>query len=146
MNKHELSAWWRFGLSCVHGAYLFWLLFFASQEAISTETYYRPISMLLFLALVYLSAWYLQRRKGVDQDERDRAISMTATRTALLALLLIVGLTPLVLFEIILGAKESITLDLGWSYFYVYACLTLVIWLEAAITVFHHWHDRRQAP
>lgn len=143
MNKHGFSAWWRFGLSCVHGAYLFCLLFFASQEAISTETYHRPISMLLFLALIYLSAWYLQRRKGIDQDERDRAISMAATQAALIALLLIVGLAPLVFFEIILGVKETITLDIEWSYFYVCACLMFLIWQTAASTQFQHWRDRR---
>lgn len=143
MNKHELSAWWRFGLSGIYGAYLLWVLFLAGQEAISTAMYYRTVSMLFFIVLIWLSAWYLQRRKGVDQDERDRAISMAATQIALLALLVIVGLTPHVFFEIILGVKETVTFHLDWAKFYVNACLTLVIWLEATVTVFLHWRDRR---
>ena len=143
MSKHEISAWWRFGLSSVFGAYLSWMLFWASQEAISTAMYYRPALMLLFVTLLLLSAWCLQRRKGVDQDERDRAISMTANLIALIVILVIVGMTPHVLLEIILGAKETVTLRLDWSHFYADACLTFAIWVEASVTVFHHWRDRR---
>lgn len=143
MNKHELSAWWRFGLSCVHGAYLFWLLFFASQKAVNMAFYYFGLTTLIFLALLWLSASYVKRRNGVDQDERDRAISMTANLIALLALLVIVGATPLVLFEIILGMEETVTFHIDWAHFYFTACTTFAIWLEAAITVFHHWRDRR---
>ena len=143
MNKHEIAAWWRFSLSGVYGAYLVWVLFFASQKAINTAFYYFGLTTLIFFALLWLSASYVKRRKGVDQDERDRAISMTANLIALLALLVIVGATPLVLFEIILGMEETVTFHIDWAYFYFNACTTFAIWLEAAITVFHHWRDRR---
>ncbi|MBL8263029.1 MAG: hypothetical protein JNM58_11415 [Xanthomonadaceae bacterium] len=144
MSKHEISAWWRLGLSGVYGAYLLWVLFLAGQEAISTAMYYRTASMLSFIVLIWLSAWYLQRRKGIDQDERDRAITMTATRVALIAVVAIVAMTPIVLFETILGAKEAVTFRLDWAEFYINACLTFAIWVEASVTVFHHWRDRRQ--
>lgn len=144
MSKHEISAWWRLGLSGGYGAYLLWVLLFASQEAISTAMYYRTLSMLFFIALILLSAWYLQRRKGVDQDERDRAITRNATQIALIAVVAIVAATPIVLFEIILGAKEAVTFRLDWAEFYINACLTFAIWVEAATTVFLHLRDRRQ--
>ena len=144
MSKHEISAWWRLGLSAGYGAYLFWVLFLAGQEAIGTAMYYRTASMLLFIALIWLSAWYLQRRKGIDQDERDRAITMTATRVALIAVVAIVVMTPIVLFETILGAKEAVTFRLDWAEFYINACLTFAIWVEAATTVLLHLRDRRQ--
>ncbi len=144
MNKHELSAWWRLGLSGGYGAYLLWVLFLAGQEAISTAMYYRTASMLFFIVLIWLSAWYLQRRKGVDQDERDRAITTAATQFALIAVVAIIAATPIVLFEIILGAKETITLRLDWAEFYINACLTFAIWVEAGTTVFLHLRDRRQ--
>lgn len=144
MSKHEISAWWRLGLSGGYGAYLLWVLFLAGQEAISTAMYYRTASMLFFIVLIWLSAWYLQRRKGVDQDERDRAITMAATQFALIAVVAIVAATPIVLFEIILGAKETITLRLDWAEFYINACLTFAIWVEAGTTVFLHLRDRRQ--
>lgn len=144
MSKHEISAWWRLGLSGGYGAYLLWVLFLAGQEAISTAMYYRTVSMLFFIVLIWLSAWYLQRRKGIDQDERDRAITMTATRVALIAVVAIVAMTPIVLFETILGAKEAVTFRLDWAEFYINACLTFAIWVEASVTVFHHWRDRRQ--
>lgn len=143
MNKHEISAWWRFAFSGLYGAYLFWWLYFVVKRPMSAGLIHITDSFFIFAMLLLLSALYLRRRKGIDLDERDRAISATAAEIALMGIFVIVGLTPVVLFRMILDVEGSVTLELYWFDFYANACITLMIWLEAAVTVFHHWRDRR---
>lgn len=149
MNKHELSAWWRLVLSTLLGVYLGNVLFF-SKDGISKDGWeeVRGNLNILLVVILLLDAW-LRRRQGIAEDERDRAISGIASRDALVALAILVLATPFILTRPFIAAGNihsdlyRIALNTDWFDFYVLACVTFAVWVEAAITVFHHWRDRR---
>ncbi len=149
MNKHELSAWWRLVLSTLFGVYLGNVLFF-SKDGISKDGWeeVRGNLNILLVVILLLDAW-LRRRQGIAEDERDRAISGIASRDALVALAILVLATPFILTRPFIAAGNihsdlyRIALNTDWFDFYVLACVTFAVWVEAAITVFHHWRDRR---
>lgn len=143
MNKHEISAWWRFALSGLYGIYFCRLLFF-TDGSIAEDGWENAREMLTVLVfLVFLLDAYIRRRKGIAEDERDRAISGIAARDALVALGLLVLLTPIIVGGGNLENDAEIVLKVVWFDFYVFACVAFAIWVEAAVTVFHHWRDRR---
>jgi hypothetical protein len=149
MSKHEYSAWWRFALSAMYGLYLCRLLFF-TEEAIADDGWEGIRGTLNFLlVIILLLDAYLRRRKGIAEDERDRAISGIASRDALVALGILVLATPFILTRpfIVAGdihsGADRVVLNADWFDFYVLACVTFAVWMEAAVTVFHHWRDRR---
>lgn len=143
MNKHELSAWWRLVLSALFGLYLCNVLFF-DTESISTEGWQavRGNLNILLVVILLLDAW-LRRRQGIAADERDRAISGIAARDALVALGIVVLVTPMVLKGGEPASKDIVAREYDWMVFYAMACIAFAIWVEAAVTVFHHWRDRR---
>ncbi len=143
MNKHEYSAWWRFVLSGLFGAYLCWWLFFADQTVVEEAWEgVGDVLNLMFLVIIWVCNAHLRRRKGIAQDERDLAISGIAAQTALVALVVLVMSTPM----IVNGGgrwKDEIVLKRHWFDFYMFACIAFAVWMESAVTVFHHWRDRR---
>lgn len=142
MNKHEYSAWWRFTLSGLIGAYLCWWLFFADRTV--TEEGWEGVRGVvnIFMVIVLVLDAYLKRRRGIAQDERDRAISGIAAQNALVALGIVVLTTPMIISPGEL-TPDVVTREYGWFTFYAIACVTFAIWVEAAVTVYHHWRDRR---
>lgn len=143
MSKHEYSAWWRFALSAIYGVYLCRLLFFTDGN-ISDDGWadVRDTLNILLVIILLLDA-YIRRRKGIAQDERDRAISGSAARDALVALSILMVTTPIIVEGGIRSDVDEIVLDADWLQFYTLACVTFAVWVEAAVTVFHHWRDRR---
>ncbi len=142
MNKHEFSAWWRFAVSGLYGIYLCRLLFFA-DGSITEDGWEDARGMVsVLMVLILLLDAYLRRRKGIAEDERDRAISGIAARDALVALGVLVVSTPIIVQGGVLG-KDEIVLKVDWFDFYVLACIAFAVWVEAAVTVFYHWRDRR---
>lgn len=140
MNKHEISAWWRFAVSGLYGIYLCRLLFFADGSL--AEDGWEDVrgTFNVLLLLILLLDIYLRRRKGIAEDERDRAISGIAARDALVALGVLVVSTPIIVGGI---GKDDIVLKNDWFVYYTHACIAFAVWVEAAVTVFHHWRDRR---
>jgi hypothetical protein len=142
MSKHEYRAWWRFVLSGLFGAYLCWWLFFADQTVVEQAWEgVRDVMDLMFYVMIWVSYVHLRRRKGIAQDERDLAISGIAAQTALVALVLLVLLTPFIVGGD--GREDEVVLKRDWLDFYTLACIAFAVWMEAAVTVFHHWRDRR---
>jgi uncharacterized membrane protein len=143
VSKHELSAWWRLALSAMYGLYLCRLLFF-TEEVIADDGWEGIRGTLNFLlVIILLLDAYLRRRKGIAEDERDRAISGIASRDALVALGILVALTPTITGGGVLAKDAEIVLEVAWFDFYVFACIAFAVCVEAAVTVFHHWRDRR---
>lgn len=141
MSKHEYAAWWRFSLSGAVGVWLCWHLFFVEPSVIESGWENVRDAFNIFLLSTFFLDAYLRRRKGIAQDERDRAISGIAARDALVALGILVLATPIIISGGVVG-KDEIVLKVDWFDFYVLACIALAIWVEAAVTVFHHWRDR----
>jgi uncharacterized membrane protein len=144
MSAHEYSARWRFAFASLFGTYLFWWLFFADHAIDQGWSLIRNGSEVFLLFFLALSA-YVLRRKGRIVDERERGISENSTQVALIVLCIVVGVTPTFLIRGMWGREDSITLDVALFDFYAIACVVLVVWTEAAVTVFHHVRDRRQA-
>ncbi len=143
MNTHESYAWFRFAATGMAFAYLSWRLFFADADvghATWDET--RGIMSILLQAFVLVMVILTRPGKGVVADERDRAISASAAKAALIALSLIVLVSAMVV-----GTKGHADLLTsrpgGWFEHYLIACLALAWWVESAVCVFHHRRDRR---
>jgi uncharacterized membrane protein len=143
MSAHEYSAWWRFAFSSLFAAYLFWWLFSADHAIDEGWSLIRNGSDIFLLFFVALSAYAL-RRKGRIVDEREQAISEKAIQIALIVMMLVVCMTPKIIIRDAMGGKDSITLDVELFDFYAIACLVLVIWTEAVVTVWYHLCDRRR--
>jgi hypothetical protein len=144
MSAHESSAWWRLAFFSLFGVCLLWWLFF-TDHAIDKEWGLVRFLYEISFPLVCLSASaYALRRKGLIVDERDEMISERATQGAFIALMVVIILMPYIIRGVF-GDKRSITLDVIFFDFYAVACVVLVMWTEAAITVWYHLRDRRQA-
>jgi hypothetical protein len=143
MNRHEHSAWWRFALGGAVFGYLFWKLFFSDSIAPVGEWggLHDALNVVLVIALVV--GEYLRKRGGIAQDERDRAISGLAAQNALAALCIVVLTTPMIIRNDTSTTEHAIVREFDWLLFYGVACVAFAIWVEAAVTVFHHWRDRR---
>ena len=143
MNKQEKFAWIRFAGTAVVFAVLCWKLFFADAPvgADDWEEINNNVSK-LFYALIIGGAVLTRPGKGVVADERDRAISASAAKTALVALSLIV-----VVSGAIVGMDQYADLltmrSAAWFEHYLIACLALAWWVESSVCVFHYWRDRR---
>jgi hypothetical protein len=97
---------------------------------------------ILFYALLFAAAVLTRPGKGVVADERDRAISALAARTALAALSLIVFVSAMIIGTD--GHADLLTMRYGgWFEHYLMACLALAWSIESSVCVFHHWRDRR---
>jgi hypothetical protein len=142
MSAHEYSAWWRFAFSSMFGAYLFWWLFFTDHAIDEGWSLVRNGSDVFLLFFVAMGA-YVLRRKGAVVDEREHAISAISAQVSLVVVCVLVGLTPSIIIRGLLSGEDTIALDVVLFDFYAIACVTLVIWAEAGVTVFHHWRDRR---
>ena len=86
-------------------------------------------------------AW-VREYLGVEEDERDRIISGIAGRSALFALILVVLASPMIMSGTAVP-EGAITREADWLTFYAIACAMFAMSIEAAVTVFHHWRDRR---
>lgn len=142
MNKHEYAAWWRFALSGLFGACLCWWLFFADRTVAEEGWEGVRDALNIFILFTLVLDAYLRRRKGIAQDERDRAISGIAAQNALVALGIVVLMTPMIISPGELP-RVVVAREYDWLTFYAIACVSFAIWVEAAVTVFHHWRDRR---
>lgn len=143
MNKQEKFAWIRFGGIALVFAYLCWKLFFADAPvgADGWEAIKNNVANLTYV-LVFAGAVLTSPRKGVAVDERDRAISASAAKTALVALSLIIAVSGTIIgmdrYADLLTMRSA-----AWFEHYLLACLALAWWVESSVTVFHHWRDRR---
>lgn len=143
MNAHERSAWWRLAFFCLFGVCLLWWIFFTDHAADKEWGIVRGLYEMFFPLACLSGSAYALRRKGLIVDERDEMISERAGQGAFIILTMAILLTPY-LIRGVFGEKHSITLDVVFFDFYAVACLVLVMWTEAAITVFLHLRDRRQ--
>lgn len=142
MNKHEISAWWRLGLGGAFLAYLCWQLFSPAQAVGEAGWDGLRGTLNVFVALFFVAYGFVNRRNGIEEDERDRVISGVAARTALFALILVVVLSPMVMSGSVVP-RGLVTREADWLIFYAVACGIFAMAIEAAVTVFHHWRDRR---
>lgn len=143
MNKHESYAWFRvlfIGTAC---AWLCWRLFFA--DANGDADFWdrtRETTSIAIYAFLFAMAMFTRPGKGVVADERDRAISAIAAKSALVALSLVLLVSAMIIgsegHADLLSARSN-----GWFEHYLLACLMLGWWVESAVCVFHHWRDRR---
>ena len=142
MNKHEQAAWWRLCLCMAFLAYLCWQLF-SSEQMFGEEGWDGIRGMLnVFVALFLLMHGLVRRRGGIEEDERDRVISGVAARNALFALIVIVLVSPMILSGTAVP-KGLVSREADWLTFYAVACVMFAMSIDAAVTVFHHWQDRR---
>ena len=142
MNKHEHLAWWRLGLGVAFLSYLFWQLLPAEQQ-VGTGRWNDARDMVsLFAVVFFLASMYVGRRKGIEEDERDRIISGIAGRSALFMLIVVVLVSPMIMSGTAVP-EGPITREADWLTFYAIACVMLAMSVEAAVSVFHHWRDRR---
>lgn len=143
MNKQERFAWIRFGITASAFVFLCWKLFVADAP-VGADGWdgTRSSVSILFYALLFAAAVLTRPGKGVVADERDRAISLLAARTALAALSLIVFVSAM-----IIGTDGHVDLlttrSGGWFEHYLMACLALAWAIESSVCVFHHWRDRQ---
>jgi hypothetical protein len=143
VNKQEKFAWIRFAITASAFVFLCWKLFLADAPVGADgwdET--RSSVSILLNSLIFAGVVLTRPGKGVVADERDRAISALADKTALTALSLIVFGSAAVIgsdgYADLLTTRSS-----GWFEHYLVACLALAWWVESSVCVFHHWRDRR---
>lgn len=143
MNKHEKFAWIRFAMTASTFAFLFWKMFFVDSpvEVTAWEEIHDNISD-LFLVSMFAGAVLTRPGKGVVADERDRAISASAAKSALAALTLIIVVSGSIIG---MDAYTDLltTYPAAWFKHYLIACLALAWAIESSVCVFHHWRDRR---
>lgn len=143
MNKQERYAWIRFGVMGGALAYLCLKLFLA-DDSIAPEGWNETRDMLsiLFYALLLVAAVVARPGKGVVADERDKAISASAAKNALVALTLVVLVSAMIIGTE--GHSALLTRHPGaWFEHYLIACLAFAWWVESAACAFQHWRDRR---
>ncbi|MEQ1513441.1 MAG: DUF2178 domain-containing protein [Lysobacteraceae bacterium] len=144
MNNQEKFAWIRFGGTGLVLAFLCWKLFLAEAPvgADGWEEITESVSNLLYVLIIAGAVLNWPRKKDVVADERDRAISASAAKTALVALTLIVAVSGM-----IVGMDQYADLltmhSAAWFEHYLIACLALAWWVESSVCAFHHWRDRR---
>lgn len=143
MNRHEHSAWWRFALGGAVFGYLFWRLFISDSIPPEGEWDDLHDALNVVLVIALLVGESLRKRRGIAQDERDRAISGIAAQNALAALCIVVLTTPMIIRTGGASPEHVIAREYDWLLFYAIGCVAFAIWVEAAVTVFHHWRDRR---
>ena len=142
MTKHEHLAWWRLCLGMAFLTYLCWVLFSGKPEVGTVGWEDARDNVGLFVVVFFLASGYVGRRKGIEEDERDRIISGIAGRSALFALILLVLASPMIMSGTAVP-EGAITREADWLTFYAIACAMFAMSIEAAVTVFHHWRDRR---
>ena len=142
MNKHEHLAWWRLGLGVAFLLYLCWQLSSGEQQAGAGGWENARDMVSLFAVVFFLASGYVRRSKGIEEDERDLIISGIAGRSALFALILVVVVSPMIMSGTAV-TKEPIAREADWLTFYAIACAMFAMSVDAAVTVFHHWWDRR---
>lgn len=142
MNKHEHLAWWRLGLGLAFLSCLCWQLSSGEQQAGAGAWEDARDMVSLFVAVFLLASGYVGRRKGIEVDERDRIISGIAGRNALFALIVVVLASPMIMSGTAVP-EGAVTREADWLTFYAIACAMFAMSFEAAVTVFHHWRDRR---
>lgn len=143
MNKQEKFGWIRFGITASVFVFLCWKLFLADPRVGDDEWKEIHGSVMNLVLVIALAGFVLTRPgKGVVADERDRAITASAAKTALAALTLIVAVSGTIIgmgsYADLLAVRSA-----EWFEHYLMACLALAWWVESAVTVFHHWRDRR---
>lgn len=143
MNTDEKWAWLRFGMTASAFAYLCWKLFLVDSplEVTAWEEVRDNLGNII-LVFVFAAIVLIRPGKGVVADERDRAISLLAARTAMVALSLIV-LVSATIIGMDGYADLTKTRSGRWFEHYLMACLALAWVIESAVCVFHHWRDRR---
>lgn len=143
MNKQEMFAWIRFGIIASAFVFLCWKLFVA-DALLGADGWdgTRSSVSIMFYGLLFAAAVLTRPGKGVVADERDRAISLQAARTALAALSLIVFVSAMIIGSD--GHADLATIRSGgWFEHYLMACLALAWAIESSVCAFHHWRDRR---
>jgi hypothetical protein len=78
----------------------------------------------------------------VNVDERDRVISGIAAKHGLVALSLLIMVST----SILQGREYAHWVSSRspfWVEHYLIACIAFGWWVEASVSVFHYWRDRR---
>jgi hypothetical protein len=141
MNKQEKFAWARLGIIILVMAYLIWHLLGDNELPVQKQRDVRGYISNSLYALVFLSLYLSHYVKGVDVDERDRAISGMAAKHGLVALSLMLLISTVVLQDHNYDGWISVRSPF-WIEQYLILCIAFGWWIEASVSVFHYWRDR----
>lgn len=144
MNTDEKWAWIRFGWTASIFAYLFWKLFLIDWPLDITVWQEASDGLSnLFIGFSLAGLVWTELGKGaVEEDERDRAISASANKAALIALTVIIMMSTKIL-DWDTSADLLTTYPAAWFGHYLIACLALAWAIQSSVCVFLHWRDRR---
>ncbi len=142
MNKQEKFAWARVFVIALLIAYLMRHLFNDNEVPLQKQDDVRDFIANSFYILVMLTIYLNSYVKGVDVDERDRVISGIASKHGFVALSLLLIVSMNVLqqpeFEHWISTRSPF-----WIEQYLLAAVAFGWWIEASVSVFHYWRDRR---
>jgi hypothetical protein len=145
MNAQQKLAWIRFGASASVFAYLCWKLFLidSPSEVTARQEVRDYLSNMSYVFMFAIAVATFRPGKGVVEDERDRAISAFAAKSALMALTLIISFSLIIMDIETYAGRLTAAYPVVWFEHYLMACLAVAWVIESSICAFLYWRDRR---
>ncbi len=141
MNKQEKFAWARWTLTALIIVYLASNLFIDQPGIDKNQPNIHDFMSKIFYGFFMIFLYLGNYTKGIAIDERDMLISGSAAKHGLVAISLVIFVSV----TFIRGPYEQwvSTRSPFWLEHYLIVCIAFGWWVEASISVFHYWRDRR---